>query len=419
MSKRRVVITGLGFVTPFGHTANSVLSGLLSGKSTVTLDPEYVERGFRSQVSARVLGLSDLVLSTLPDRSSRNFHGIGRTIPLGHVAAELAVVDSGLSREDIAGNPSIGCIVGTGGPSTEDQVFNSCTSLGINCTDKIGTRSVPPTMSSGLCAVIATDYHLQGITFSVTSACATSAHAIGEAAMKIQFGLQDVMLAGGADDAHWTKSQGFDAMKIVLCRNSNDRPAKASRAFDVDRSGFVEGEAGAVIVLESYEHAVKRGARIYAEVIGYSTCSNGDSMAIPSRDGIVRCISGALASAGLESVDYVNAHATSTGPGDLVEMEALADVFKKELPLVTSTKSQTGHALGGAGAAEMVYSILMARSGVVGPSANIDRLDPKIAALGWNKYIPRIATEANIKYVLSNSFGFGGTNVSLVVEVWK
>lgn len=417
--ERRVVITGLGITCPLGdgYTHETILSDLLSGTSGIVRSDDYAEYEFRSRVWAPVKDLFELRQQFLPEKKSWRFHGIGRTIPLIHVAAELAILDSGLRHEDIANDPKIGFLVGSGGPSTEDQVHGTDVTRQKRGPKRMGPFKVPPTMSSGAQAVLSVHYHTRGLGFSITSACSTSLNTVGEAYEKILLGRQKIVLAGGSDDAHHTKAQGFDAMP-ALSAKFNDEPQRASRAFDKDRAGFVDGEAGSILVLEELDHALARGAKIYGEIVGYFTTSDGHSMVEPAGWGAELCMKEALAQAGVDSVDYVNAHGTSTPVGDIKEIEALSAVFPDQLsrPLVTSTKSLTGHALGGAGGAELIYTLLMMSVGKIGPSANIDEFDPAIVELGWDQFIPREVTDLDIEYAMSNSFGFGGVNASVVLK---
>lgn len=419
----RVVVTGIGLTSPLGcivptistfDQRNEVLRALLMGTTAVTADSEYEANGFKSRVSARVPGFGQFYDGVVT-RSGKRFNGKGKTIPLGQVAAYGAVADAGLA-DSIAGNPNVGAILGTGGPSTEDQVATGSVIGKERWHRAVGPFAVPPAMSSGLHAVVCTTLGIQGPGFGITSACATSAHGIGEAFMMIVQGRAKVMIAGGADDCHPTKAAGFDALG-ALSTKYNDTPGSASRPFDNGRDGFVEAEGGGVVVLEELEHARKRGAHIYAEIVGYGLSMDGASMVEPSGEGALRAIRQARAMAPGVVIDYVNTHGTSTKKGDVEEIKVLSKVFRRRRrPLVTSTKALTGHSLGGAGATELIYTILMLNAGCVGPAINIDELDPEIAALGWDEHIPREARECKMRGAMSNSFGFGGVNAVLIVK---
>ncbi len=409
---RRVVVTGLGIVSPLGADAQTVTAALQAGTSATRLDPVFKEMGFRCHVSAPIPNLAELAEEL--DRKQKSFHGKGDTLLIGHLAMARAVADSGLTLDQIS-DPMVGLYCGTGGPSTEDQVQAVNTTIEKGGPKRMGPRMVTPTMSSGLQAVLCTQYQIKGLNISMTSACATSAHSIGEAWWAIRTGRQNIMFAGGSEDCHWTKACGFDAMP-ALAQGFNDSPEVASRAFDAGRSGFVDAAGGGMIVLEEYEAAKARGAKIYAELVGYGANSDGDDMVAPSGEGAERCMKMALSTVDGD-IDYVNPHGTSTPVGDVKEVGALASIFsarQEALPLLASTKSMTGHALGGAGVTEAIYTLLMMQGDFVAPSINIDEIDPEIAALGWTDFIPREARERKIRQALSNSFGFGGTNASLV-----
>lgn len=411
---KRVVITGIGAVSPIGITKEKITESLKLGRSAVCISEAYKQCGFRSQVWAPIT-------EELPpiDRRVARFAGKGDTLRLGYHAMKFAVADSGLTGKDVE-SVDTGIIVGTGGPSTIDQCDAWDIVRNSNGPKKIGPFSVVPTMSSGLAALLATEFKIKGVGFSVVSACATSAHCIGEAALKIATGMQTVMFAGGADDCHPSKACGFDAMGALVSSYNNEMTASsASRPFDIGRNGFVDGAGAGVLVLEEFEHAKKRGAHIYAELVGYGATSDGYHMTEPSGEGAVRCMLMALQGIGgipVGSVQYLNAHGTSTQKGDLMEMTAVATVFSADtVPQISSTKAITGHALGGAGALEAIYSILALEGKFVPVSAHIERLDPEIEAL--STVAPRIAREtvqASLSSVMSNSFGFGGTNATLI-----
>ena len=412
---KRVVITGIGVVSPLGTDIPTIAHALSDGQSAVVHAPDYATYGFGSRVHAPVS-------AELPplSKDERRFLGAGDTLVYGYHAMKRAVADSGLEATTVA-HPLTGCIVGTGGPSTADQTQASDTTRDKGAR-RVGPFMVVPTMSSGLQAKIATDFGIKGVNFSITSACATSAHAIGEAAWMICTGRQRIMFAGGSEDCHWSKAQGFDGMR-ALSSKFNDTPSVASRAFDKDRDGFVDGAGGAVVVLEEYDHAKARGATIYAEVVGYGATSDGADMTAPSGEGAYRCMQQALIGFNgsvVGPIAYVNTHGTSTPVGDIAEMRALAEIFSEmpsRLPWVNSTKSLTGHALGAAGALEAVYSIIQMSSGFVAASAHIDELDPEILALGpIAEQITRTVVEFPQQgCILSNSFGFGGTNATLAL----
>lgn len=414
---RRVVITGMGAVSPIGVTPEEITASLENMTSGVIASAEYGALNFASRIWAPVTG-------ALPELSKgqERFLGKGDTLRLGYHAMLRAVADSGLTEDDIS-NPNTGCIVGTGGPSTIDQC-NAWDTTRERGTRRLGVQVVSPTMSSGLAAKIATDFHIKGVGLAITSACATSAHCIGEAALKIMLGYQDVMFAGGSEDCHPSKACGFDGMG-ALSRKRNETPSVASRAFDADRDGFVDGAGGAIVVLEEIGHALRRNARIYAEVVGYGLTSDGHHMTDPSGEGAARCMRMALRGLGngvlVRPVDYVNAHGTSTPRGDFIEARALAEVFANDpMPWISSTKSLTGHALGGAGALEAIYSLLMMAKGFVAGSAHIDTLDPEIEKLGAvGTKITRETIRMPLTTVMSNAFGFGGTNASLILQRYE
>lgn len=409
---KRVVITGMGAISPLGVTHSSIQFALEHSVSGVHRAPQYEDYNFACQVHAPITAELPVL-----NKKQMRFMGEGNTLLYGYHAMQRAVDDAGLSLEDIH-SPRVGCILGTGGPSTLDQTRASDI-MRETGPKKIGPFSVVPTMSSGLAAKVAVDFGLMGINFATTSACASSAHAIGVAAMFIQSGHQDIVFAGGSEDCDPTKACGFDAMR-ALSSKFNDSPEVASRAFDRDRDGFVDGAGGAVLVLEEYEHARARGANIYAELVGFGATSDGADMVAPSGEGAERCMRMALS--GYEGnanprIDYVNTHCTSTPVGDRKEVEALSHVFTENIPWINSTKSLSGHSLGAAGALEAVYTILQLRAGMVAASAHIDNLDPEIVAMGAiSARIARETVATNVEYVLSNSFGFGGTNASLVFK---
>jgi 3-oxoacyl-[acyl-carrier-protein] synthase-1 len=398
---RRVVVTGMGIVSSIGNNQNEVLQSLREGRSGIEFIPELAELGFRSQVA----GTLKINAEELIDRKLYRF--MGDAAAYTYLAMIEAVADSGLSPEQVS-NPRAGLIVGSGGSSTANIVETAdiARSKGIK---RVGPYMVTRTMSSTVSACLATPFGIKGVNYTISSACATSAHCIGNAMELIQLGKQDVMFAGGGEELHWTQSAMFDAMG-ALSSKYNDTPTTASRPYDEFRDGFVISGGGGVIVLESLEHAQARGAHIYAELIGYGATSDGYDMVQPSGEGAVRCMQMALD--GVKApIDYINTHGTSTPVGDMRELEAMGKVFGENMPIVTSTKSLSGHALGAAGVHEAIYSILMMQHEFIAASANIETLDP--AAKDINIAQQRI-DNAKLDTILSNSFGFGGTNASLV-----
>jgi len=403
---RRVVVTGMGIVSSIGNNQHEVLQSLTDGRSGIEFVPEMAELGFRSQVA----GTLKLKPEELIDRKLYRF--MGDAAAYTYLAMVEAVADAGLSPEQVS-NPRAGLIVGSGGSSTANIVETAdiARSKGIK---RVGPYMVTRTMSSTVSACLATPFGIKGVNYTISSACATSAHCIGNAMELIQLGKQDVMFAGGGEELHWTQSAMFDAMG-ALSSKYNDTPATASRPYDEFRDGFVISGGGGVVVLESLEHAQARGAHIYAELVGYGATSDGYDMVQPSGEGAVRCMQMALDGVNAP-IDYINTHGTSTPVGDMRELEAMGKVFGGHMPLVTSTKSLSGHALGAAGVHEAIYSMLMMKHGFIAASANIETLDP--AAKNTNIATDRI-DNAKLDTVLSNSFGFGGTNASLVFSRFK
>jgi len=399
---RRVVVTGLGIVSSIGNNANEVLASLREAKSGVVSAPEYAELGFRCQVHATVKLDS---WEALVDRRAARFLAPGTAY--AHIAMEQAIADAGLEEAQIS-NERTGLIVGSGGPSTRVIVEAAATTQEKG-PKRIGPFAVPKAMSSGPSAVLSTWFKIRGINYSISSACATSAHCIGAGAEQIQMGKQDIVFAGGCEELDWTLSNLFDAMG-AMSSNFNDRPAVASRAYDKDRDGFVIAGGAGIVVLEEYEHAKARGARIYGELVGYAANSDGYDMVAPSGEGAARCMKLAMAQAGGRTIDYLNPHGTSTPVGDSKEMGAVREVFGDKAPLISSTKSLTGHSLGAAGAQEAIYSILMLDNGFAAKSANIETLDPEFADLP----ILLERSDKPLTTVMSNSFGFGGTNGTLI-----
>lgn len=400
---RRVVITGLGIVSSLGNDKASVSESLRLGKSGIKANPVYAEMGFRSQISGR----PEIDLDALIDRKDRRF--MGDAAAYAAVAMQQAISDAGLPPE-LVSQPRTGIIAGSGGASSLNQVeaADIARSKGVK---RIGPYMVPRTMSSTISACLSTAFKIKGVNYSIASACATSAHCIGNAMEQIQLGKQDIVFAGGGEEETWAQSCLFDAMGAMSSKY-NDTPEKASRAYDANRDGFVIAGGAGMVVLEEYEHAVKRGARIYAEVIGYGATSDGHDMVAPSGEGAKRCMEQALATVDTP-IDYINAHGTSTPVGDVAELRAVREVFGESSPKISSTKSLSGHSLGAAGVQEAIYCLLMMEGDFVAGSINIDTLDP--VAEGMNVVLKTIE-KAGLKTVMSNSFGFGGTNATLVMR---
>ena len=403
---RRVVVTGLGIVSCIGNNKTEVLDSLKNGKSGIKYCEKYAELGFRSHVHGAV----NLDIEETLDRKTRRFLGDGAAY--NYIAMQEAIEDSGLGEDDVS-NERTGLIMGSGGPSTKNLLW-SWDTLREKSAKRVGPYMVPRTMSSTNSATLATPFHIKGVNYSITSACATSTHCIGNAAELIQFGKQDIVFAGGGEELDWTMTLLFDAMP-ALSSKYNDTPTKASRPYDQNRDGFVIAGGGGVVVLEELEHAKARGAKIYAEVVGYAATSDGHDMVQPSSEGAVRCMR--LALAGLnDQVSYINTHGTSTPVGDISELRAIREVFGEELPNISSTKSLTGHSLGATGVHEAVYSLLMMDNKFIAASANIEDLDPE--AEGF-PIVREREDNANLDVVVSNSFGFGGTNGSLVFRRYQ
>ncbi|HXZ69180.1 MAG TPA: beta-ketoacyl-ACP synthase I [Alphaproteobacteria bacterium] len=400
---RRVVITGLGIVSSIGNNAQEVLASLREGRSGVVKADEYQKLGFKCQVH----GAPQIDLESAVDRRVRRFMGDGAAY--NYVAMQQAVSDAGLEESEIS-NERTGLIMGSGGPSTR-TVVNAADTARSKGPKRVGPFAVPAAMSSTNSATLAVPFKIKGINYSISSACATSTHCIGNASEMIQWGKQDVMFAGGGEELDWTLSVLFDAMG-AMSTGYNDRPQAASRAYDKNRDGFVIAGGAGVVVLEELSHAKARGAKIYAEVTGYGATSDGYDMVQPSGEGAVRCMRMALETA-KRPVDYINPHATSTPIGDIKEIEAIREVFGKNIPPISATKSLTGHSLGAVGAQEAIYSLLMMKSGFICASANIEELDPAFAN---DPIVRERMDDVNIDCVLSNSFGFGGTNGCLVLE---
>lgn len=400
---RRVVVTGLGIVSCLGNDKESVTRSLREGQSGIRFNQEYQDIGMRSLVSGSV----DLNFSELIDRKLLRF--MGDAAAYGYLAMRDAIEDAGLSDQQVS-NERTGIIMGAGGSSTEDQV-ESADIMREKGLRRVGPYRVTRGMGSTVSACLATSFRIKGVNYSISSACATSAHCIGNAMELIQLGKQDLIFAGGGEAEHWTLSHMFDAMGAMSTKY-NDTPEKASRAFDRDRDGFVIAGGGAVLVVEALEHAQARGATIYAEITGYGATSDGYDMVAPSGEGGKRAMQMALSTAN-QPVDYLNAHGTSTPAGDVTELDAIREVFGDKIPVINSTKSLSGHSLGAAGAHEAIYSLLMMEAGFIAASANIDNLDP--AAGGLPIALTR-QDDAKLDCIMSNSFGFGGTNACLVFE---
>lgn len=400
---RRAVVTGLGIVSSIGNNKDEVLDSLREGRSGITFCEVYRDLGFRSHVH----GSLKVTLEDVLDRKVRRFMGDGAAY--NYLAMEQAIADAGLTQDEVS-NERTGLIMGSGGPSTKNLVLAADT-VREKGARKVGPFMVPRTMSSTNSATLATPFKIKGVNYSVSSACATSAHCIGNAAELIQLGKQDIVFAGGGEELHWSMTILFDAMP-ALSSNFNDTPEQASRAYDVKRDGFVIAGGGGVVVLEELEHAKARGAKIYAELAGYGATSDGYDMVQPSGDGAVRCMR--MAMAGVEEpVDYINAHGTSTPVGDVRELEAMRDVFRDRdyIPFFSSTKSLTGHSLGATGVHEAIYCLLMMENDFICASANVEELDPE--ADGMPIVVER-RDGVSLNCVLSNSFGFGGTNATLL-----
>ena len=400
---RRVVVTGLGIISSIGNNRQQVLDSLREGKSGIEFHQEYADLGFRT----RVHGSIRLDPNELIARKLRRFMGDGAAF--NYLALQQAVEDSGLQPSEVS-HPRTGLIVGSGGASTENML-RSTDILRSKGLRRVGPYMVTRTMSSTNAACLATAFKIRGVSYSISSACATSAHCIGNGAELIQMGKQDIVFAGGGEEVHWTMTLLFDAMG-ALSSKYNDTPQAASRPYDADRDGFVISGGGGVLVLEELEHARARKAKIYAELVGYGATSDGHDMVLPSGEGAVRCMQQALEGVN-EKVNYINTHGTSTRMGDLQELEAIKTVFGERIPPISSTKSLTGHALGAAGVHEAIYSLLLMESGFVSASANIFKLDPGAADF---PIVRERLDNAPMNTVLTNSFGFGGTNASLVFQ---
>ena len=397
---RRVVITGLGITSCLGNDADSVSAALREGRSGIRHIPQYAELGFRSQVG----GAPEIDLDAQIDRKQKRF--MGDAAAFAHIALRDAIADAGLD-EALVSQPRTGLIAGSGGGSAEWQI-EAADLLRARGIRKVGPYMVPRTMCSTVSATLATAFKIKGVSYSISAACATSAHCIGAAADLIRAGRQDIVFAGGGEELHWALTMMFDAMG-ALSSKRNDDPEHASRPYDADRDGFVIAGGGGMLVLEDYDHAVKRGARIHAELLGYGVTSDGADMVAPSGEGAVRCMQMALEGV-TAPLDYLNTHGTSTPLGDVIELEAIRNALGDTLPPISSTKALSGHSLGAASVHEAIYCLLMMRDGFIAGSANIETLDEGAAAFP----IVQASRDATLDTVMSNSFGFGGTNASLV-----
>ena len=402
---RNVVITGVGIKSCIGNTYQEVLDSLKNGKSGITANETYKEMGFRSQVSGNV----DLNFAELIDRKLYRF--MGEASAYAYLAAQDAIEMAGIS-EDHLNSEKTGIVAGSGGSSTRVMVSTADITREKG-PKRIGPYAVTKSMGSSISAILGTAYKLKGINYSISSACATSAHCIGHGADLIKSGQQDIIIAGGGEDLHWSSSNLFDAMG-ALSSNFNDNPSSASRAYDKNRDGFVISGGSGMVILEEEEHAKKRNANILAKLTGYYATSDGYDMVAPSGEGALRCMKGAMQNHGSE-VDYINTHGTSTPVGDVAELKAIKELFKNDIPIISSTKSMTGHSLGATGVQEAIYSIMMLKEKFIAPSINIDELCDE--AEGVN--IATETIEKDVNSVLSNSFGFGGTNASLVISNYK
>ncbi|MDP4534974.1 beta-ketoacyl-ACP synthase I [Alkalimonas collagenimarina] len=402
---KRAVITGMGIVSSIGNNQQEVLASLQAGRSGITFSQEFADMGLRSQV------WGDLKIdpSSMIDRKAMRF--MADAAAYAYIAMQEAMDDAGLSAEQIS-DPRIGLVAGSGGASSKTQT-EAADTLREKGVKRVGPYAVPKTMSSTCSACLATPFKIKGVNYSISSACATSAHCIGHAVELIQLGKQDVVFAGGGEELHWTLAMEFDAMG-ALSTKYNETPEKASRTYDANRDGFVISGGGGMVVVEELEHALARGANIIAEIVGYGATSDGFDMVAPSGEGAVRCMQ--MAMQDLKGpVDYVNTHGTSTPVGDVKELAAIQQVFAGQSPAISATKAMTGHSLGAAGVHEAIYSLLMLKHQFVAPSINIDQLDE--AAAGLN--IITKATEQPLTTVMSNSFGFGGTNATLVMKRYQ
>jgi 3-oxoacyl-[acyl-carrier-protein] synthase-1 len=399
---RRAVITGLGIVSSIGNNQQDVTESLRAGRSGITRSEEFAEMGMRSQI----WGPLNIDLADHIDRKTLRF--MGDAAGYAYVAMQQAIEDSGLT-DDMVSNTRTGIVAGSGGASSKNQT-EAADILRAKGVRRVGPYMVTRTMGSTVSACLATPFKIKGVNYSISSACSTSAHCIGHAMEQIQLNKQDIIFAGGGEELHWTLSMEFDAMG-ALSSKYNDNPEMASRTYDADRDGFVSTGGGSILVIEELEHALARGAKIYAEIVGYGATSDGADMVAPSGEGAVRCMQQALATVD-GPIDYLNTHGTSTPVGDVKELEAVREVFGDQCPPMSATKAMTGHALGAAGSNEAIFSLLMMQNDFIAPSINIDNLDEKAEGLE----IVTTTREAKLNQVMSNSFGFGGTNATLVFK---
>ncbi|KZN46106.1 beta-ketoacyl-ACP synthase I [Pseudoalteromonas luteoviolacea] len=402
---RRAVITGIGVVSSIGNNKQEVLESLKAGKSGIAFNQEFADMNLRSNVSGKI----DIDVKSLVDRKAHRF--MGDAAAYSYIAMAQAIEDSGLNEEQVS-NERTGLVVGSGGGSSKYQV-EAADILRERGVKRVGPYMVPRTMASTTSACLATPFKIKGVNYSISSACATSAHCVGHAVEQIQLGKQDVIFAGGGEELHWTLAMEFDAMG-ALSTKYNEEPEKASRTYDANRDGFVISGGGGIMVIEELEHALARGAHIYGEIVGYGATSDGYDMVAPSGEGAVRCMKQAMATVEGD-IDYLNTHGTSTPVGDVKELGAIQELFGDNSPAISATKAMTGHALGAAGVHEAIYSVLMLENNFITPSINIDELDEQ--AKGLDIVTERRDTELNT--VMSNSFGFGGTNATLVVQKYK
>ncbi len=400
---RRVAITGIGIISSIGNNADEVAASLKAGRSGIKKAEKHIELGFRSQVA----GQPSFDIDANIDKRNRRFMGDGAA--WNFAAMEQAIADAGLETDDIS-NPMTGLIMGSGGPSTKALITAADTARNAS-PKRVGPFAVPKCMSSTNSATLATPFQIKGINYSISSACATSNHCIGNAAEMIQWGKQDVMFAGGGEELDWALSVLFDAMGAMSSKY-NDTPGSASRAYDANRDGFVIAGGAGVLVLEEMERAKKRGTKIYAEITGYGATSDGHDMVQPSGEGAIRCMQMAMKDLDCP-IDYINPHATSTPIGDIKEIEALRTLFGADCPPISATKSLTGHSLGAAGVQEAIYSLLMMRDNFIAASAHIETLDPDFADM---PIVQQRRDDVNLNCVMSNGFGFGGTNGTLVMK---
>jgi 3-oxoacyl-[acyl-carrier-protein] synthase-1 len=402
---RRAVITGIGVVSSIGNNKQEVLESLKAGKSGIAFNQEFADMNLRSQVSGKL----DIDVKSLVDRKAHRF--MGDAAAFSYISMAQAIEDSGLAPEQVS-NERTGLIVGSGGGSSKYQV-EAADILREKGVKRVGPYMVPRTMASTASACLATPFKIKGVNYSISSACATSAHCIGNAVEQIQLGKQDVIFAGGGEELHWTLAMEFDAMG-ALSTKYNEAPETASRTYDANRDGFVISGGGGIVVVEELEHALARGAHIYAEIVGYGATSDGYDMVAPSGEGAVRCMKQAMQD--LDGpIDYLNTHGTSTPVGDVKELGAIQELFGDNSPAISATKAMTGHALGAAGVHEAIYSLLMLENNFIAPSINIDELDEQAQGLD----IVTEMRERELNTVMSNSFGFGGTNATLVMQKYK